>query len=490
MLYLCKIKHAIPEDPKLYHNQELYQLALQKDYTIPTGHVLSPVKLELLKNDFKKNTISRLFYPDEKSLAMAAEVLQKILEVYIIGKSDTMTFEEAIDHMELSKSPGYPWNLKDQTKRGILEKFKDVCYDIVDRIEGGDMDIETFWQTSPKVEILTREKVEIKMKQRTFMCCDIIMYIVGLMLYGRQNEALLSMAYSHDWSGVGYSPFHGGTNWLANILMKNNPTGRVLAFDISAMEASITPRIFEVIYKIRNSYIFKKGNLKNWYFINLVYSLVIDPTGWLGLNIGVNPSGQLNTLMDNTLACILLLLYCLARQVRDVKELWILYCRIHGKVMGDDSIIQDTPETRLIPSFSQELGFTMTMEVPLGSTIHDVKFLNMGFFYVEQLGMFIFKPNFDKLLASILYYFKSKSWRLTLAKLYSIRILVYPYPKYLEQIDGYISYIWTKHDATLMGEENMDDKITYAQLKNLSLSPDQINFLIYGLESQKLPLFC
>lgn len=455
---------------------------------LPTRHVLAGVNRQHLNKDFEKNTISRLYYPDEEKLEMASRALEHVLKKYFIGQSKIMTFEEAVDlHMELSKSPGYPWNTLAQTKREIIEKYREICHEIIQRIGDGE-DIDVYWQTSPKVEILSREKIEVKGKQRTFMCCDIIAYIVGLMLYGHQNESLLRMATSNDWGAVGISPFHGGWNTLAQQLTRGDPERPIIAFDIAQMEASITPKWFEIMYGIRNPYLEyqpedekRVKNLTMWYFKQLVYSLVLDPNGILGIMIGVNPSGQLNTLMDNTIGCMLLAFYCLARQVKTLSDLLLLIEATYGKVMGDDTIVQLNSYTANIPKYSKEVGFTMTIENQ--GTIKDVTFLNFGFVYVEEMGMYIFRPNFDKLMASILYYFKSKSWRLTLAKLYSIRILFYPYKQYLNYVDKFIAYVLNKHDATLRGEKNMDEKITYAQLANLSMSTDDIRFLIYGCES-------
>jgi len=83
----------------------------------------------------------------------------------------------------------------------------------------------------------------------------------------------------------------------------------------------------------------------------------------------------------------------------------------------------------------------------------------------------------------LFFYKKSNSWRLTLAKLYALRVLCYPNIARKMELEYYISYVWEKHDVDMQQETNMDDKISYSSLRTLHLPQSQIQFLIYGDES-------
>jgi hypothetical protein len=255
------------------------------------------------------------------------------------------------------------------------------------------------------------------------------------------------------------------------------------------MEASITPALFRTIYKMRwrnlkrnidPAYYQYYKNLYKHYVAWLTYKLMIDPFGFLFLLVGVNPSGQLSTLHDNCLAVEFTWLYNFARHGLDVQQVIKIYTLIAAKIVGDDSIISRSKFTLTYPRFAHELGFKSTLEGE--GTLEQVPFLNSTFHYDEEYGMYVFKPNYDKLLASVLFYFKKRSWRLTYAKLNAVYILVYPFPAWREQISALLTFVETNYDGEMKTEVKIDEMITYDQIRTLRLSDNMIRRLVYGHE--------
>jgi len=320
-------------------------------------------------------------------------------------------------------------------------------------------------------------------------------------LYSDQNDRLVALAQSRCWSAVGSSIFHGGWDAFARYLLGDEQSsGKVRAYDISAMEASVSARIFEILYEWRNDSIHGEDALKEWFFKNKVYSKMLDPNGVQGFKVGSNPSGCINTLTDNTFVVIFCLLYHLVG-----KELMISpdsfddeivdavvehYDELPVKAMGDDTILADHPVWDGLEESTLELGFSFEKELPPSGNfpmqLHEAKFLNFGFDFDFNRNMWHFRPNFDKLFAGLFYYKKQSSWRLTLAKLYALRVMCSQHPRYRFELDSYIQYIWQDFDPELRSEDlkdsNGDELLPYKNLKSMYLTAVQCDFLVFGLE--------
>jgi len=371
-------------------------------------------------------------------------------------------------------------------KKQVIEEHYDYLKELVAQVFEGQ-DIDDNWLVSPKVEIRALEKLmnidPEKNKQRTFMCGGLVAYIVMTMLYYNQNCSLHRLGPDfRSWYAVGISPFYGQWHSLAEKLKLAGDKFDCL--DMSHMEASLSPRILEIIYRLRNKYGEESTRkAREWVFDNLCYSKVRDLLGRLLIKLGMNPSGSLNTLDDNTLALLFIIIYALSRQgLSDDEIIRFLEDEVFGKLGGDDSIFNSHPLLADLPSYAAELGFKAEYEIAPGSPLSEATFFSSGFHYDLNHKMYIPKPNFDKLFAGLYWWRKEDSWRLTLAKLCALRILTYPYPKKFQEIETLISYILEKHDDDLHLEKRMDDKITYSQLMSMMLSTEQMEFLWFGLE--------
>jgi hypothetical protein len=219
----------------------------------------------------------------------------------------------------------------------------------------------------------------------------------------------------------------------------------------------------------------------------VTYSYVIDVFGWLLLVVGKNKSGQFNTLMDNTLTLIRVALYRLVLSLFRELERWptieevlVRYWSTPAKMMGDDSILAHRDWLEWSRARACDLGFTIELECPVG-LLFDAKFLNAGFHRAAML--WYMRPNFEKIRASILFNWKSRSWRLTYVKVCAYRMLVYPFQVYRAEADGMLDYILRVHAEDMRTEQAMDSRITYAAALSARMSDRDNEWLCSGMES-------
>jgi len=208
----------------------------------------------------------------------------------------------------------------------------------------------------------------------------------------------------------------------------------------------------------------------------------------LGITVGCNPSGALNTLDDNTMVTEFIMIYHLAQTSKNIYQLLDRIETLPVKIMGDDSIMTDDSKWDGLIDSASHLGFVFEPEA-IGENgthavpIHQAKFLNFGFRYVVSLNVYTFESNYDKMLAGLFFYKKSNSWRLAYAKACALRVMCYTNLRIREQLESYINFIEVKHDDDMRNEKILDDKISYIQLHTLKLRPQEIDFLIFGHEN-------
>lgn len=435
--------------------------------------------------------------PKDSNIAMAISVFELYFTPHRV--TTTINIDEAIDVMDKTRSPGYPWNLLYQTKQQVVDNEYDLLVLIISRILvglefsfefAGHVFNHTFWQISGKNEIRSNSKLcnptKTENKTRTFMCADIVTYIVGLMLYHHQNNAITDLGMKNNWSAIGIVLEYGGANWLAHHLLESDGMRSFSCDDIKGMEASLSPDIQGIIYNWRHGSV-EWTFLQKWFFSQICFSYVIDIFGFLVMKIGKNPSGSFNTLSDNTLANIFRVIYVVVCNMRkenqniNAFEILEKIDTIHLKIMGDDSIAPVVPELQDNHLISQTLGFTVTAEVPDGP-LWECSFLNKGFYFDMSHGMWVVVPNMEKLFANVYKNFKNRSWRNTLAKLNALYLMTYPFRDFNKQVSLLREWVYTHKKIQLENEDFELSKMTYKQAKSTQLTDAQCEFIVFGWE--------
>lgn len=493
---------------------------------LPWGYGPSVFSKDMLCNDFKKNLQVYEWFPEKDVLRVAEEAFAIICGRYMRGKVQTL--DQILPRIDKSRSPGYPFNLRYKTKGELMacDYGWGFVVDIISQILSSGKCMarfevrpgyvvvycHAFWQASGKGEMRSVDKLlnpDIgKRKTRTFMAGDFVCHCISLMLYGDQNDELLRMSQEKEWSAVGMSPWYGGWNKMARELLGKVPPSeaKFACEDVGHMEASVNDYFQTVIYRVRNQNLVNEFlkpsevvNLMNWLFGNTVYSYCLDVMGFLLLLIGKNKSGHFNTLTDNTLCLILELLYRMVYYMKynaanahtphgwepcapcapSLDAVLVRYFETPLRAMGDDSIIANHDWVEPSRSVARHLGFDIKLECPVG-LLFDSSFLNAGFHFTGV--MWYMRPNFDKLRASILFNWKSRSWRLTYVKVCAYRMLVFPFERYRVEADAMLDYISRNHDEDMRRETSMDSKITYVSALASRMSDRDNRWLISGLE--------
>jgi hypothetical protein len=451
---------------------------------IPFGYAPAVFSRDMLENDFRKNLQSYEWFPDGKAWSVATEAFGIITTGVMRGK--VREVEYAVSCMDKTTSPGFPMNMKYKAKGPAWCGDEALIREILRQIiTTGRFDVmfeyrpgkffrwnHIYYQVSPKGELRTVDKLLnedlAKRKTRTFMCGDIVLYLLTVMLYGEQHASFLEMASGSDWSAVGMNPWYGGWNRMAAYLSSGVcRTPNFWCFDVSHMEASVNDCIQTVIDRCRNECIARedRAGLKNaMLFLHEsdVALYVIGVTGWLYLILGKNPSGKFLTADDNTLALMLVFLYAIARMTPSVKTVLDTYYSSPAKLFGDDSIVQERDWVFNLVFFARELGFELKLECPPGP-LRDARFLNAGFHH--NGSVWLLKPNFEKIRASIFFLWKSRSWRLCYVKVCAYRQLVFPFTKYRDEADRLLAYILAKHGDDMVNEFSMDQTVTYGSCR-------------------------
>lgn len=494
VLIFKKVTNGIHSSTRGYFNTELFNLAHKEEHPIPFEYSISQMDIEMLQNDFSKFRKVRFWNPDATKWSWACRKMHSDYSRFL--RTTPMSFEEAVDAAEKNTSPGYPWNLYFKTKGDVLAD--DDCYlfirTAINSIMEGDFSFALWNQTSPKLhEMRPRTKlIGPTPKVRTFMCCDIIFYLIGIMLYKNQNDSLLDAAFTTNWSAVGIKEEYGGWHLLSQILCGDQTDPNFHAFDVEAMEASVSIPVFGSIYEMRNSFfIYPNGefsrwrNLQQFYLRSLQFPYVIDPLGILLMMFGGNISGQLNTLNDNGFALEFWLKYSAAMHCNTYEEFSSFWNSIRGKLMGDDSIIREHKLIHFVIPDLSTLGVTIKYECE-PSKLTKSTFLNRGWSYNPTKAMYISRPNFQKLLANLYFNKKLNSWRLVYVKLQGLRIKFYPFHNYREIINFYIAHIEKHHYIDMEKETFMDPILTWQATLSTNLPDSQIEFMIYGLRAESI----
>lgn len=471
-------------------NDELLSIAEEKDYFIPSSHLLMPVNAKFMDNDNVKYHETHNWNPDYRAWEMAKQALRTIYEP-IYSDFKPIDFDRCLQLAEKNTSAGYLYKkLKLPKKKDVFNKAYELLKMMFNQILSGE-NVKTIFEMAPKVEIRDIEKIIsmdlTKRKQRTFVVSDVLHYIVGISLYHNFNSNIVKTAQRADsWNGVGISIFKGGWHQLAADLLQAD--NKFYCFDEKAMESCVTIAIQEAIYSIRHEFITGEyHNAATWYATNVMVSFVVDHRGNFWIKIGQNPSGHHNTLVDNGHAEELKGLYHLAKNCYDVAELIEKYKKSHKKIVGDDTIIPVSPFNygNIWDGYlesSHDLGFNTTEETEGATDIFNVKFLNFGFIWNVSAFQFTFKPNYDKLFANLFFYRKQNSWRLTLAKLFAMKVLCYnDFDKYM-QVCNYISYVLSDHYGELLNEKDLDDILDMNALLSQNKNRDEIRYLIFNLD--------
>lgn len=494
-----KISAGIQGDAKYIVNNHLVEYVTSRGIELPKTYHYALFKKEFFMNDYIKYTKVYNWSPHVDRFYLAQQALSHLYCGFLVGS--TISFKKAVEKMDKTRSPGFPWNKKYKTKQTFIDNELPLIEMIVNQVMTGAPIKYSFLgvpytclyvQASPKGEFRPISKVcnpiASENKTRVFLAGEVCTHILSMMMYYEQNNSLL-LSHHTQWVKVGFSPFYGGWNSLANYLLSSPSLANVLdkhsrlfdCFDFKHMEASLKEMILSTIYVIRNMYVLGHKSdeiIKSFLYNQICYTYLVDPEGFFCQMIGSNPSGGFNTLTDNSLAVVLVVLYTLSRGCTTVTELLTKAANHHLSILGDDSVLPRHTDFLHFVEDCHDLGFTLTQE-KMGCTITEVEFLNNSFVLIS--GIFLPRPNFDKIRSNIYYHFKQRSWRLAYVKVAAYKVLSFYHSPYVEEARLLLNYILKEHYIDMRDESN--DILSLNATLTTNLSDNQIRFMWTGDEA-------
>lgn len=333
-----------------------------------------------------------------------------------MNEANVVSMAEAINDLELSSSPGVPWNLEYGLKRNLLEDpdFVPSCEFEWRELEKANF--VSFFKNSTKEEVRLKQKIR-ENKIRTFTASSVTFTVAGSMMFLDMNEKFYRSYLKHS-SAVGINPYNRGWEEVRTYL---SVFERGFELDESEYDSSLFQMIFHFILNFRWMCLkeeFKTEEIKvkmENYYRNLVFSVMVLADGSVVLKNTGNPSGSVNTIVDNTLALFMLLSYAWLVLVPDEWKTWNAM-KEHTRFVltGDDNTWTVSEEA--MPFFNADsvshvfsgVGVTTTSPCYDPRPLRELRFLSRRFdvCVTDRDGREVVLPVFGdrgKILASLRY---------------------------------------------------------------------------------------
>jgi hypothetical protein len=320
----------------------------------------------------------------------------------------------AMQHMNLSTSPGFPLSKGGLKKRDYLENEgiqKDLS-DLIKDLMNPTRDCPIYGYTAHlKDELLLLEKVR-KKETRIFIAQNLELVWILNKFLAHFNE-LFKCHGSTFGSAIGISKYRGGWQELAAYLLETNG-GRdgpiVNELDTSNHDGSVKTREivewWKLLWRCLSPH-FKTSRTLSLYqkLCQLhIHSIVVGAEGTIFCLHGKNKSGQFATSELNTFTLLTRQVYAFTMMTGKRPELFWEYVRFRG--YGDDAIWSTIPEIRSIFSskkvskFLEDSQIAKTKPAKSNAMLADCHFLSQGF--VLNMGIWFSIPDFESSYATML----------------------------------------------------------------------------------------
>jgi hypothetical protein len=307
-------------------------------------------------------------------------------------RTEFATHEQVIQNMDLSTSVGYPYSLDFSTKRELFEAYGTNWLQL-----GFD-----YWLQKPYRGLyknFMKEEMREKGKDTRGILAgpvDLNYYMSRLFL--AQNEGFYS-SYLLTPSAVGIS--RDGLEW--NMLFKKlSKYSFGSDMDVKKFDSRMLRVIMEAVRDIRKSYLFThqewaKPAMDEAYEILIDTLCIIEGEVWQ--KSGGNPTGSVNTVVDNTLALCIIMCYAYITLNPGKATLKDFLGLVRAAMYGDDFTSTHSPDVVFDPeSISRVLktafGYDCTHDGE--KPVTELSFLSANFDFVQLANERLAVPLFDR----------------------------------------------------------------------------------------------
>lgn len=330
-------------------------------------------------------------------LARAA-VVRMLLPVK--ARTRIMSYDEVLAEIDLSKSPGFPWNAKYGTHRAVIEKHDSWLREFSEKFFGG-VKTDCVWNAFPKEELRTSEKIA-QGKVRHISGCPTEWKIAINQLLLAQNNAFYDQ-HLRSWSCVGINIMSGGWDKLATKLSAHADG---LEADIKAQDANYQRFVARVVEQIRFELFPEelqtettRGLLRTVYD-NVFRGYQVTGEGYVFSKEHGNASGSPCTVVDNTIATMLGVAFS---YIRRCAELGVDYDeqqmldKVIAAIYGDDNTLTVAEEVKHLMNHDslgagfRALGWELEFAHSGWRPWKDLNFLSRSFYQLAD-GTYVPKP--------------------------------------------------------------------------------------------------
>lgn len=446
----------------------------------------------------------------------------------------------ALSEMDKSKSSGYPHNQNPSTakKRDYIKSadFARNDEEYYNFLSSRDDYVPCFWNLADKYELRSAEKLA-EGKIRAFTACSIHHSVANSRLCHDMNQKFYA-SHLKTWSFVGATKFNGEWN---NMIRKLQKFANGFELDMKDYDASMFRRALMEMAEVRFNYLApehrtEENRLRMFnLYDDVVNSIMVTPLGDVIVKDTGNPSGQGNTIVDNTM--ILYRLFCYAfimlwrkkfagdavriEQIRDVltsvyssdsdvdeealeDELRLLSSRrlsqayMHANVLamlnGDDNSF--TCSDGVVSWFNattvkEELaliGVTVKTPCETPRPAEQLGFLSQQSILDPISNKYLPIPEHERIMDSLELASESTDIRWSLLRAYALRIESWACVKTRALVWSYIQFVWKTYPHLLTGATVVPKTgvpMSYEDISQTLMTDADLRRLYTGLECEQ-----
>lgn len=370
--------------------------------------------------------------------------------------------KSALESMDMSKSPGYPWRSMARSKDDLMLVAPSILWKRVDAIwsalRAESDEVNGLWFSFLKEELRPLEKLHRPVPAiRSISGGPVDLSIVGNQLCHDFNERFYTFSEECTFgSVVGISPFHGGWDRLCRRHWHDpsHPRMNSASIDITQWDRSFSPYLFSVVVEVRRLISVMHGDealrdaaqVLPCLYKDVVQSAVVVPLRECAkvvlLRAGMK-SGWVNTTTDNTLGHIIVLLtFMFYHGLADEIGRGVCF-----SLYGDDNLLSWSDEfdslftPARIEDWYRQWGFeTHGVLIARGPDRYKQVFLGGSFAICPKTGTYVYKPEFgQKAIDAVRYGFKDHN--VAFQRVCSLRALHYYNEDTYRVLDGYARFL-------------------------------------------------
>jgi hypothetical protein len=424
---------------------------------------------------------------DHSLMDIVDEWMEKLM--HSMDPSEVYTDDEVKVHMVKTTSSGFPF--KGPKRNYIFHERWDDHIKMVEKILDENND-PFCWSWAQKYELRSQEKIDLG-KIRGFCVSPVDHCFLQSRYYADFNENFFELSKDKNFpSAVGMSKFNQGFHNLALNLLKYP---NIYYSDFSKFDTTMTPQM------LYSNFLLKMKNIRlrpdqrrqaEKLMQSVIFSKVVLEDGSVHIKEGGNPSGQSNTIVDNTLTNIKLfllsfLLTALETGNYDKANLRYFRNNVFLKCYGDDAILSISDELnewfngKIIENKMDLFGFIIKINHEPCSIL-EAEFLSHHF--VKFGDLYLPMLDEEKILSSLVLGAYNDNALFNLMRALSLRIESWPSVKCRAIIKDYIHYCYSECSDDLQGFYLLaeDQRIDLESLKDLWFTDGEIFNLYAGYE--------